>query len=254
MLQLLTLAALAVLPFSLAAPTKNNILRRQSGFLSQSDMNVVELALFLEHLEYNLYTGGYENFTDAEYSQYGFPAGFRDGIGLTAQQEAIHAATLTQVLESNGVTPVPNCTYNFPYSNPKVGILQTIYTFPLVSSKSIMSIAHTLLIYQTGIHRTGQYDHNGGNRCIFRGSTRPHGQQDALDRSRIHLSRRSSPRLIPTCRSSRITFSNSLWHLVDFSLGLQSSSYVHRKLSDVFAPDWASTATGCRPTCASWSC
>lgn len=120
--QLLTLAAAAaaVLPFSLAAPIDMKITRRQSGSLSQSDMNVVELALFLEHLEYNLYTEGYENFTDAQYSQYGFPAGFRDGIGLTAQQEAIHAANLTQVLESHGVTPVPNCTYNFPYSNPKV--------------------------------------------------------------------------------------------------------------------------------------
>lgn len=127
--QLLTLAAaIVVLPLSLAAPTDSKIVKRQagSGSLSQSDMNVVELALFLEHLEYNLYTGGYENFTDAQYQQYGFPAGFRDGVGVTAQQEGIHAATLTEVLTSNGVTPIPNCTYSFPYSNPKVSISSSV--------------------------------------------------------------------------------------------------------------------------------
>lgn len=36
------------------------------------------------------------------------------------QQEATHAATITSVLEANGVTPVPNCTYDFPYTDPKV--------------------------------------------------------------------------------------------------------------------------------------
>lgn len=92
----------------------------QGGGLSQSDMSVVELALFLEHLEYNLYTCGYENFTDAQYLQYGFPEGFRDDIGLTAAQEGIHVTTLTSILVTNDIVPIPNCTYNFPYTNPKV--------------------------------------------------------------------------------------------------------------------------------------
>lgn len=119
--QLVTLTVIALLPFSLAVRTEAS--ERQaagSGSLSQSDLNVLELALFLEHLEYNLYTGGFENFTEQQYAQYGFPAGFRDGVGVTAHQEGVHVATLTEVLTSNGVAPIPNCTYKFPYSNPKV--------------------------------------------------------------------------------------------------------------------------------------
>jgi len=129
-MQFITFVVMAVLPFSLAAPMDGGVVGRQSssgtlsqsnsGTLSQSDMNIVELALFLEHLEYNLYTGGFENFTEEQYEQFGFPAGFRDGVGVTAQQEGVHVATLTEVLTSNGVAPIPNCSYNFPYSNPKV--------------------------------------------------------------------------------------------------------------------------------------
>lgn len=49
----------------------------------------------------------------------GFKPGFRDGVGLTAQQEGEHVTTLTNLLSSNGVAPIPECTYMFPYSDPK---------------------------------------------------------------------------------------------------------------------------------------
>lgn len=51
---------------------------------SAADESVLQLALYLEHLELALYTGGYENFTDAEYSAAGFPAGFRENVGVIA--------------------------------------------------------------------------------------------------------------------------------------------------------------------------
>ena len=53
--------------------------------LSDNDTSVLQLALFLEHLEFALYTGGFEAFTDGEYTAAGFPAGFRDNVGLIAQ-------------------------------------------------------------------------------------------------------------------------------------------------------------------------
>ena len=52
---------------------------------SATDESVLQLALYLEHLEQALYTGGYENFTDAEYTAAGFPAGFRENVGVIAQ-------------------------------------------------------------------------------------------------------------------------------------------------------------------------
>ena len=52
---------------------------------SAADESVLQLALYLEHLEFVLYTGGYENFTDAEYTAAGFPAGFRENVGVIAQ-------------------------------------------------------------------------------------------------------------------------------------------------------------------------
>ena len=52
---------------------------------SATDMSVVQLALYLEHLEFSLYTGGYENFTDAQYTAAGFPPGFRENVAVIAQ-------------------------------------------------------------------------------------------------------------------------------------------------------------------------
>ena len=42
-------------------------------------------ALYLEHLEQSLYTGGFNNFTDAEYNAAGFPPGFRANVGVIAE-------------------------------------------------------------------------------------------------------------------------------------------------------------------------
>ncbi|KAF2091305.1 hypothetical protein K490DRAFT_183, partial [Saccharata proteae CBS 121410] len=105
-------AATALLSLAAAAPLEKRA-------LSDNDVAVLQLAHYLENLEYTLYSGGYDNFTDAQYTAAGFPAGFRDGVGLTAQQEAIHRDTLASVLSSNGQMPLPACTYSFPYSDPK---------------------------------------------------------------------------------------------------------------------------------------
>ena len=57
--------------------------------LSDSDTAVLSLALFLEHVEYALYTGGYNSFTDDQYTAAGFPAGFRDNVGMIATVSSI---------------------------------------------------------------------------------------------------------------------------------------------------------------------
>ncbi|KAI9742158.1 MAG: hypothetical protein M1818_004058 [Claussenomyces sp. TS43310] len=114
--QLLVLATAAFLPLALTHPLE---VRQAVAPLSANDTAVVSLALFLEHLEFHLYSGGFNDFSESDYRAAGFPAGFRDLVGVTAQQESIHAMTLTAILEANNVTPVPNCTYSFPYKDPK---------------------------------------------------------------------------------------------------------------------------------------
>lgn len=104
---------------------------------SAMDESVVQLALYLEHLEFVLYSSGYDNFTDAEYTAAGFPVGFRENVGVIAQvrtnsctassltkparliccfqHEQTHADTLSAILTKAGYTPVPPCTYKFPF-------------------------------------------------------------------------------------------------------------------------------------------
>jgi hypothetical protein len=41
--------------------------KKQVGPLSVNDTNTLQLAHFLKLLELNLYTGGFQNFTDAQY-------------------------------------------------------------------------------------------------------------------------------------------------------------------------------------------
>ncbi len=110
--------------------------KRQS--ITSTDATVLQLALYLEHLEYAFYSGGCNSYTEAQFQASGFPAGFRKQICVTAQvrndlalenlitmliyilqQEQTHIDTISKVLTTNGQTPIPVCTYTFPYSDPK---------------------------------------------------------------------------------------------------------------------------------------
>ncbi|KAL8830028.1 MAG: hypothetical protein Q9191_001667 [Dirinaria sp. TL-2023a] len=109
--------AAGLAPLALAHPLE----KRQNALptaKSVADENVLQLANYLENLEFALYSGGYEKFTDAQYTAAGFPAGFRENVGVIAQHEATHAATLGTILTDSGYKAVPPCTYNFPYTDP----------------------------------------------------------------------------------------------------------------------------------------
>ncbi|KAL8955781.1 MAG: hypothetical protein Q9193_006487 [Seirophora villosa] len=112
------LVATALLPLAFSHPLE----KRQNALPSvnsPTDESVLQLALYLENLERSLYTGGFENFTDAEYTAAGFPPGFRENVGVIAAHEVVHAETISNILSNAGFTPVPPCTYKFPYSDPK---------------------------------------------------------------------------------------------------------------------------------------
>ena len=75
------LAGLVALVVAAPVEKRANVLPQVK---SATDESVLQLALYLEHIEFALYTGGYDNFTDAQYSAAGFPAGFRENVGLIA--------------------------------------------------------------------------------------------------------------------------------------------------------------------------
>ena len=82
----LSLAA-GLAPLAFAHPLE----KRQNALppvKSVTDESVLQLANYLENLEHVLYTEGYEMFTDAEYTAAGFPAGFRENVGVIAQVRA----------------------------------------------------------------------------------------------------------------------------------------------------------------------
>ena len=86
-----------------------------------TDIDVLNYALTLEHLEYAFYRDGLRKFGEREFEN----AGVFDGLGRYLRlgsyenfvrirnHERTHVETLKSVIKSLGGTPVPECTYNF---------------------------------------------------------------------------------------------------------------------------------------------
>ncbi|KAL9096800.1 MAG: hypothetical protein Q9163_006409 [Psora crenata] len=110
--------AVGFLTLALAHPVAEKRANSLPPVVSETDVSVLQLALYQEYLELALYTGGFENFTDEQYRAEGFPPGFRDNVGVIAQHEAIHAQTISAILTKAGYSPISPCTYHFPYNSP----------------------------------------------------------------------------------------------------------------------------------------
>ena len=74
---------LAALP--LFSPASAAPVQLEKRALSANDTMVLKLANTLEYLELSLYSGGHDNFSDADFTAAGFPAGFRDNVGVIAE-------------------------------------------------------------------------------------------------------------------------------------------------------------------------
>lgn len=84
-----------------------------------NDLDVLNYALTLEHLEANFYVTGLSQFGSSDFAflnRFGIrdPRSFFVAI---RDHEVAHVNTLIQVIQSLGGTPVPECTYNFGYSD-----------------------------------------------------------------------------------------------------------------------------------------
>lgn len=107
-----TIALLALAGSSHAFPFANFLKKRQT--LSQfTDVDVLNYALTLEHLEDKFYREALANFTQADFAAAGFDATFYTNLKEISADETTHVTFLSGALSAAGATPVKECTYAF---------------------------------------------------------------------------------------------------------------------------------------------
>jgi len=82
-----------------------------------NDVDVLNYALTLEHLETAFYRDGLAKIGAAGITGLGFQEGVFDRLGEIAAHEAAHVETLTSVITQLGGTPVAEATYDFGYTD-----------------------------------------------------------------------------------------------------------------------------------------
>ncbi len=90
-----------------------------------TDIDILNYALTLEHLENAFYRDGLARFSQRNFTSAKFIRGFGGKIvskvypyfQLIADHERVHVATLISVIQSLGGTPVQELCYDFGYSN-----------------------------------------------------------------------------------------------------------------------------------------
>lgn len=81
----------------------------------ESEVDVLNYALTLEHLEATFYRKGMETFTEQDYLDIGLQASVREYVMLVEEHEAEHVEVLISVINQLGGTPVEEATYDFGY-------------------------------------------------------------------------------------------------------------------------------------------
>lgn len=107
------------------------LLTQQSAAVTttQNDIDTLNYALTLEHLEATFYATGQSVFSAADFEQAGYSINQYQLLTEIAQQEAAHVAALTSTIQSLGGTPVEACQK---------------YTYGVNSVQSYLLTAHTL--------------------------------------------------------------------------------------------------------------
>ncbi|EHL00801.1 putative protein rds1 [Glarea lozoyensis 74030] len=104
-LPLITLAAITLVTAS-PVVTKRDI----------TDIEILNYALTLEHLEDKFYREGLANYTQADFVAAGFADPFYANLKEISYDETTHVGFLTKAL---GDAAVKECTYSFPSTDPK---------------------------------------------------------------------------------------------------------------------------------------
>jgi hypothetical protein len=105
----------------MAAPVSRQFAKRDTA----SDVDILNFALTLEHLETEFYIQGLRKFSADYFKEAQFDEKIRDRFVHIGEHEASHVKILTSTIETLGGSPVRPCSYKFP--------LDDIYTFVAVA-------------------------------------------------------------------------------------------------------------------------
>ncbi|KAF2251243.1 hypothetical protein BU26DRAFT_424511 [Trematosphaeria pertusa] len=78
-----------------------------------TDVDILQYALTLEHLEDKFYREGLANFTLEHFKKAGYDDTFYNNLKEVSYDETTHVSFLTQALIAANATPVQECTYAF---------------------------------------------------------------------------------------------------------------------------------------------
>jgi hypothetical protein len=107
----ISIAALAAAGMASAGPILKT--RQAQGV---TDVEILNYALTLEHLEDKFYREGLANYTQADFVAAGFADPFYDNLREISYDETTHVSFLSKAL---GDSAVAECTYSFPSTDPK---------------------------------------------------------------------------------------------------------------------------------------
>ncbi|TKA22858.1 hypothetical protein B0A50_07758 [Salinomyces thailandicus] len=153
--QCLTLLALMGMSIAFPFPGLHRPSKRQT-LMDLNDVDIVNYALTLEHLEATFYHQGLTNFTHSDFTTAGFPDPFYPNLATIAAHEAAHVTFLTTALLALNQTPVAACTYSFNTPDPAtfiataaifegIGVSAYLGAAPQITDKAILTAAGSIL-------------------------------------------------------------------------------------------------------------
>jgi len=125
-----------------------------------TDVDVLQYALTLEHLENVFYKGAVSKMPKKEFTGAGFSSDYYDNLLYIAADEEQHVKLLSSSLSAAGATPVAACTYDFPYTDAKsfvtlASVLEGVGTSAylggagLITSKEYLGVAGSILVTES---------------------------------------------------------------------------------------------------------
>jgi hypothetical protein len=154
-----------------------------------TDIDILQFALTLEHLESNFYADGFQKFPDSEFAALGLQPAQITALKAVGQTESTHVTQLTAAISAAGSQPVQRCTYNFGFTTAKdmvntarvleaVGIAAYLGAAPVVKSPKVLTAAAEIVTiearHQTFIRTAAQavpvpnaFDTPLGPRAVF---------------------------------------------------------------------------------------
>ncbi|KAH8839444.1 hypothetical protein MCOR27_005642 [Pyricularia oryzae] len=223
-----------------------------------TDVDILQFALTLEHLEAAFYQQGFAKFPAAQFQALGAtPQQVTDLLGVGASEQA-HVTFLQSAIAQAGTKPVQPCKYNFKFTDAagmlgtasvleSVGVSAYLGAAPLVKDKSILSAAGSILTiearHQTAINivsqlagSPGAFDAPLGPREVF--SLAAPFIESCPDGSNLAIKAFPSLAMAPGTKATALSAGNTLNIQSDQAQGAQFCGFTNGQIigGTAFAP------------------